>query len=146
MPSIESTRTSAVRGRTARGAALGLCMSAIGLAAVLTAGGCGLLPPDTYTIRVDSLTVLPGADAGQVSVRAHGMAASDGCGGLERVEREARGDTVTRRFVGERRSGNCTQMPLLLDFTEEVAVPSGRALRYVVRQPEGPPLVRDLLR
>jgi hypothetical protein len=113
-------------------------------AVVLGSSGCGLLPPDTYVIRVDSVSVTSSAAPGTVRVQAFGFAGSDACGGLARVERGERADTLVRRFVGERRNGNCLQMPAPLEFTEDVAIPPGRTLRYLVQQPDGPPLVRDI--
>lgn len=144
MPQQRTATVSARVTRASRTTGAMLLSLLLGVTASLFTSGCGLLPPDRYTIRVDSLTVTPVAP-GQVAVRAHGLAASDGCGGLHRVEREARGDTLIRRFVGEQRHGSCTQVPIPLDYTETVTLPPGRALPYVVRQPDGPPLIRELV-
>ncbi len=144
MPNHRTADSSARETRVSRPTVVALLSVLFGLTASLTTSGCGLFPPDRYTIRVDSLTVTPGAVAGEVSIRAHGIAGSDGCGRLERVERDARGDTLIRRFVGEQRHGNCIQMPTQLEYTEAVTVPPGRTVRYVVRQPDGAPLIRDL--
>lgn len=109
--------------------------------------GCGLLPPESYVIRVDSLTVTSVATLQAVQVTAHGTASRDGCGGLHRIERRSVGDTLARRFVGERRrasSLDCTARPVPLVFAETVSVSNGGVVRYRVQQPSGPPLLRDL--
>jgi hypothetical protein len=118
------------------------------LVLMILVSGCGLLPPESYVIHVDSLTVTPVATVQALQVTAHGTASRDGCGGLHRVERRSVDDTLTRRFVGERQrasGGNyCTLRPVPLIFAETVSVSTGRAVRYRVQQPSGPPLLRDL--
>ncbi|MCU0617370.1 MAG: hypothetical protein MUD17_09870 [Gemmatimonadaceae bacterium] len=97
---------------------------------------------------MDSLTVTSVATVEAVQVTAHGTASRDGCGGLHRVERRSVGDTVTRRFVGERQRASgvdCTLRPVPLVFAETVSVAAGRTVRYRVQQPSGPPLLRDLI-
>jgi len=114
---------------------------------VILLAGCGLLPPESYIIEVDSLSVMPGSSAQAVHVTAHGTASRDGCGGLHRVERRSVGDTLIRRFVGERprASGvDCTLRPIPLDYTDTITIPAGRTVRYRVLQPSGPPLEREL--
>ena len=110
----------------------------------LTGSACGLVPPEQYGIRADSITVTASDAPGSVNVRVHGMEGANGCETLDRVERRERADTLVRRFIGQRVRATCTQMPLVLDFSERVAVPTGRVLHYLVEQPDGTTLTRDI--
>jgi hypothetical protein len=110
----------------------------------LTGSACGLFPPEEYSIRADSITVTTSDAPGSVNVRVHGMEGANGCASLDRVERRERADALVRRFIGQRVRATCTPMPLVLDFSEPVAVPTGRVLRDVVEQPDGSSIARDL--
>jgi hypothetical protein len=58
----QRTATASARATGASRTTGGVLLSLLlGVTASLFTSGCGLLPPDRYTIRVDSLTVTPGA-------------------------------------------------------------------------------------
>jgi hypothetical protein len=97
---------------------------------------CGLQNSE-YTIRADSIAVMQATSRDSVTVRVYGFAANDGCGGLERVEKSVRQDTLRRRFVGETSRTTCTQMPIPLDYRELVYAPAGSTVVYAVQQPDG---------
>jgi hypothetical protein len=110
----------------------------------VTGSACGVFPPKPYVIRADGITASASDGPGAVNVRVYGMEGANGCETLDRVERRERADTLVRRFIGQRVRATGTQMPLLLDVSERVAVPSGRMLRYVAAQPDGSTIARDL--
>jgi hypothetical protein len=104
---------------------------------------CGLQNSE-YSLRADSIAVMPATSQDSVAVRVYGYIANDGCGRLERVEKSVRRDTLRRRFVGEARRTTCTQMPIPLDYRELVYAPAGSPVVYAVQQPDGTLLVHLL--
>ena len=118
----------------------------IGIAVAAAAGNaCGLFSTEsaTYTIRADSIVVDPGASTPEsVAVRVVGYVGASGCAQLKSVDKSASGDSLKRTFIGESHSGNCIQMPVALDYVEQLASLPQRTVTYVVVQPSGPPLVK----
>lgn len=123
-------------------AVIGVCV----VGALSTA--CGLTSPSRaeFVISVDSIVVgVTGDPAGLVPVRFFGLVGSSGCQVLKRVEKSASGDSLRLRFVGERRGGNCTQMPIQLRHEELLASLPARRVTVVVEQPHGAQLSRTVV-
>lgn len=125
-------------------------LSAIIGVAILSASSatCGLTSPsrNEFVIPVDSIVVGMTADpAGFVPVRFFGLVGASGCQGLERVEKSASGDSLRLRFIGIRKGGNCTQMPIPLRHEERLASLPARSVTVVAEQPNGPPLTRTVV-
>jgi hypothetical protein len=106
---------------------------------------CGESGVELFPLGVDSLTVTPIEAPGSFRVRAHRWITA--CQSSVDVRRETREDSLVRRFVlrvEQHRDVLCPAMPWALNFAETVRVIPGGASVYVVRQPDGTSLVRDL--
>jgi hypothetical protein len=114
-------------------------LSLLVLAATLTTG-CDILGfgNETFGVRVDSI-VAPAAIDGStpLEVQFHGWVGSDGCSTLSRIEKRATPQLLEVSFHGVRRTGYCTQMPVLLEHTESVSPPLSDPFTIRVLQPNG---------
>jgi hypothetical protein len=115
---------------------------------VVPVTSCGLVTPEgTRIITVDSLTIASSTAPGAYRVRAHGWRGVGGCERELDVVRRVRGDSLVRRFVAtfdDRRDAACPAAPFPLNFEEIVTVAPGRMLHYVVQQPDGGTLIREI--
>lgn len=132
----------ALSGRTLRRALRVVLPMAGALIAAAATASCGERRTD-FVIRADSLAIVATVTGGQ-TVRVFGWVAN-GCGRLKGVQRWAVGDSLIRLMVGEHRNVNCTQMPMLVTFDEEMTLSSPRTIQYVVVQPDGSRLVRAIV-
>jgi hypothetical protein len=118
----------------------------LNLALLLSTGsavGCDLFGDDTslYVVRVDSVSApLTIASDQPLEIVFHGLVGFDGCSRLSEVEKESGPGHLRVRFVAERRSGECTQMPVPLNHVETVPPPLQNPFTITVIQPSGPPL------
>ncbi len=130
--------------RRRRGPFSAMGIQAMGIIAISSAA-CdgGPFGPKEFTIQVDSVSAPASISAGDtLTVRFFGTVGSSGCFRLARVEKEVTASRMELRFVGEKRGGDCFQMPVHLDREECMPPPLGDPFNIRVIQPSGAPLER----
>jgi hypothetical protein len=73
-------------------------------------------------------------------VQFYGRIGSSGCYRLARVEKQVALGGVEIRFHGERKGGDCVQVPVALEHEVRVPPPLQHPFTIKVMQPSGPPL------
>ncbi len=92
-------------------------------------------------VLVDSITAPASiAQDERLTARFWGMVGPDGCWRLSDVERQATLDSLVIRFHAKYKDGPCTQMPVQLDYGDEVLPPLHDPFTIIARQPSGPSL------
>ena len=117
------------------------------MAASVAIDACGLTSgSEEYVVQVDSVTVAaPAVPSGAIKTTYFGDLKGS-CADLSKVERETLpADTLQLRFIGRRKSDNCIQAPSLLRYVDSLPNSPARTVHLVVRQPDGPPLRRDIV-
>lgn len=120
-------------------------LAALAVLSVLAAAAAGcdslLFPTEEYIIEVDSLSA-PAALAATdtLTMQFYGTVGSSGCYRLVRVERQVASGGMELRFHGERKWGDCFQMPVALEHEVRVPPPLQHPFTIKVMQPSGPPL------
>lgn len=124
-----------------------LCGIALLVAAATVVDACGLTAgSEEYVVQVDSVTVAAPAVSSLTIKTTYFGDLKGSCADLARVEREALpADTLQIRFIGRRKSGNCIQAPSLLRYLDSLPNSPARTVHLKVRQPDGAPLLRDIL-
>ncbi|MGQ0765632.1 MAG: hypothetical protein ACT4OZ_08200 [Gemmatimonadota bacterium] len=109
------------------------------LAALVSSAACRLGDDVSgFIVRVDSIGA-PNSirSADTLAIRFWGSVGPDQCSRLIGVERAGGPGLLRIAFRGERKSGNCAQMPVSLQHIERVAPPLADPFRIEVRQPDG---------